>query len=327
MLEKIIKGSTIRFALSFLLVFGALFFIFTPNYLFFKWASNFTVHVMLGYLALGLLSMMVNEPKLMFINFACCALLCIFLNKDVENPFTHIRPKSKGGESISAAHFNISRTAGNPSEIIDLIKNCNADLISVQELNNDWAEEMTDCMEENYPFMVAVPDTSFHGLAVFSKFPIHSVDTFQFNGKPNMIGRIKTKEGYLHFLSTHTIPAEDEESYNKLVSHLDLVSSMIQDIDEPLITLGEYNAVSWSEEIQNFKLVSGLNDSRKGASPGYPNGSINILEVPVDHIFFSKHLDCLEFKTLDTEASRHLGIMGIYQYKPTPQTLHVNRKT
>lgn len=325
MITRILNKSTIQFTLSFLLVLGALFFIFTPNQLYFKWISNFAVQAMLAYLVFGLLCFAKDQTQLMFVNFACCAALCVFLNKTVENAFTQIAPKV-GSNALSIAHFNASRSNLYQGETIKLIKNCKADLISVQELSGSYAEELTDCMQDDYPYLVAVPDTSFHGLAFFSKYPITSIDTFHFNGKPNMIGKVKTPDGNLSFLSCHTFPAKDDESFEKLVSHLDLISSKIQKIKTPLVTFGEYNAVSWSPEIREFKITAGLNDSRKGASPT-STGQMNLFEIPVDHIFFSDHLDCLEFKTLDHEAIPHFGIIGTYQFKPTEKVFDASEKT
>lgn len=326
MITNIINKSTVQFALSFLLVLGAMFLIFTPDYLYFKWISNFAVQAMLGYLALGLLCFAKDQSQLMFVNFACCAALCVFLNRTVENAFTKIIP-SVDSKSISIAHFNASHSHLYPSETIKLIKNCKADLISIQELGVSYAEELTDCMEDDYPYLVALPDTSFYGLAFFSKYPLISVDTFHFNGKPNMIGKVQTPEGPLAFLSSHTFPAKDHDSFEKLVAHLDLISSKIQKINVPLVTLGEYNAVSWSPEIRQFKKTAELNDSRKGASPTFPMGQMNLLEVPIDHIFFSDHLECLEFKTLDHESIPHFGIVGTYQFKPSVQVINAAEKT
>ena len=172
-----------------------------------------------------------------------------------------------------------------------------------------------------------LPDTGFQGLAILSRYPLEYIDTFHFEGKPSLHGLISTPNNeHLNLLSTHTAPAIDDDSYQDLVAHLAVLSNRIKKFDAPYITLGEYNAVSWSNEITNFKKNAGLRDSRRGMSPTYPSGQMDFMEVPIDHIFYSNHLQCVEFKTLDGKETNHLGIMGTYEFKPIPKALNVSIK-
>ena len=328
MIHKVINHSLFQFAISAVLIAGALLCIFTPNILFFKWAANYANQIILGYLALGFGFMFIKQPKLMFTSFTCCAALCLFLQNTMNSPFKKTAKKINPATTISIAHFSTSKSTETISEMMDLIKTHNADLVSIQEIDDLWAQELKDCMGDYYPSMVMLPDTGFQGLALLSRYPLEYIDTFHFDGKPSLHGMISTPENNrLNLLSTHTSPAVDDESYLDLIAHLEVLSGRMKNFDAPYITVGEYNAVSWSNEITNFREISGLKDSRKGMSPTYPSGQMDFMEVPVDHIFYSNHLQCLEFKTLDGKETSHLGIMGTYEFKPTPKALNVVSKS
>lgn len=328
MINKVINHSLFQFAISATLVAGALLCIFTPNILFCKWAANFANQIILGYLLLGLGFMLIKQPRIMFVSFACCASLCLFLQNTMNSPFKKIDKVTNAVGNISVAHFTTSKSTETIAEMIDLIKTHNADLVSIQEIDDLWAQELKDCMSDFYPSMVMLPDTGFQGLAILSRYPLEYIDTFHFEGNPSLHGIISTPNNKrLNLLSIHTAPAVDDESYQDLVSHLKVLSNRIQQFDAPYITLGEYNAVSWSNEITAFKKSAGLKDSRKGMSPTYPSGQVDLLEIPVDHIFYSNHLQCVEFKTLDGKETNHLGIMGTYEFKPTPKALNVSNKS
>lgn len=326
MIPKAINSSLFQILFSVLLVIGASLCIFTPDNLLFKWAANYANQIMFGYLLLGFFWMVIKQPRLMFVSFGCCAALCFFLNNTMDSPFTETDVRNNKSNSISVAHFSTSQSVKSISETIELIKNHNADLVSIQEIDHYWAAELTECMIDFYPSMVMLPDTGFSGLALLSKYPLESIDTFHFNGKPNLIGAVSTPHNKLNLLSAHTLPAKDNSSYNQLVAHLEVLSAKIKNFEAPYITLGEYNAVSWSNEITEFRNSSGLKDSRKGISPTFPNGQMDFMEIPVDHIFYSNHLRCLNFETLDGKETSHLGIMGLYEFKPTPKTLNVSTK-
>ncbi len=325
MIPKAINSPIFQFGISFVLILGAALCIYTPSYLYFKWAANYANQIMFSYLFLGFALMFLKQSRLMFTSFACCAALCFHLNNSVDSPFTDSNIKTNQNNVISVAHFSTSKSVESISETIELIKSHNADLVSIQEIDHLWAAELSACMIEFYPSMIMIPDTGFCGLALLSKYPLESIDTFHFNNKPNLIGKVSTPYSKINLISSHTLPAKDKTSYNQLVSHLNVLSDKIKEFDAPYITLGEYNAVSWSYEIKEFRNSSGLKDSRKGISPTFPSGQMDFMEIPVDHIFYSNHLRCLDFETLDGKETSHLGIMGIYEFKPTPKTLNVSK--
>jgi len=94
----------------------------------------------------------------------------------------------------------------------------------------------------------------------------------------------------------------------------------------PVITLGDFGLPSWSEEIKEFKFRNNLVDSRRDIGPSAVNKPILLFKIPIDHIFYSKEIECTGFHVIDGTSTNHLGILGKYQLKElaslTPETIH-----
>lgn len=323
MILKILGDHPLQIFLSALIILGALLCIFTPNYFLFKTASSYAVHLMFGYLFLGGLFLLIKQPKLMFTSFACCAGLCIFF-KSHANPEL-ILPAKTDAESVKIAHFNISTFGGDIDEIINTILKTDADVVSIQEMTPDWSHIINNSLiPKQYPNQVSLVRIDPFGLSVYSKQPFTEVDTFYYNNNPNFrnipnlhcVIKSDIDKRKINFISSRTYPPFNSTAYEHLRDHMVFIAKKISTIAGPVITFGDYNAVPWSKEIQEFRSLAGITDSRRSHTPSFKEGSFSIFHLPIDHIFFSDHLRCVEFNNIHTAASSHIGIEGTYQFNP-----------
>lgn len=274
--------------------------------------AKFAGLIMLGYLGLGFIFLVANQTKLMFTSFVCCAGLCLFLKNSANSALHH--PVQTSESTIKIAHFNISASDEDYDSTIDAILNTEADLISIQEVTPDWHYLLNEKLQQEYPYSNTVVRFDPFGIAVYSKHPFQNIDTFFHQDIPNLKGSISIneKEKPLNFICTHTMPPLYNAAYENMKGHLNTLADSIQNISEPIVTIGELNAPPWWQEIQDLRLRGGLNDSRRSASFGFSE----IFQNPVDYIFFSDHLECVGFENITTATSSHLGISGTYQINP-----------
>ncbi len=223
------------------------------------------------------------------------------------------------GKSISmkVALFNLANTARKISNTLAILRSTDADILTIQEVTPPWAVFLSDSLQDIYPFQQIMVDIGLFGSAIFSKKEIISVDTFYYLELPNLALGIALDEGCesLLFISSHMYPVLDRTTYRHFKEHLQAIEKYLLKKDRPVIALGEYNAVSWSNEIQEFQKITGLQDSRRGFMPSYSDGTLSFTDIPLDHIFFSHYFHCKNFVTFRSKSSNHLGIMGSYQIK------------
>lgn len=319
MTAKFLNQKYIINSLSAIFILGLAFCILPLDHFTFKIGAHYSVQAMLSYLALGLVFMMFKGYRLMYVSFACCAVLCLFLKYTTNSDISPLKLATE--ESINVAHFNVSASA-DYEMMIDEILNSGADLISLQEVSPDWDFVLQEAISEAYPYSKTVVRFDPFGLAVYSKLPLSNLDTFVCANVPNIIGTVKMEQSdtEICFITSHALPPFYSSDYKRLRNHLHRIADYALEASCPVITIGNYNAVPWSYEIQDFRSVSRLNDSRRGFLPT-SNGSFSIFQLPSDHIFHSEQLECIHFEDINDPTLGHIGIKGAYQFDPNYSSL------
>jgi endonuclease/exonuclease/phosphatase family metal-dependent hydrolase len=94
------------------------------------------------------------------------------------------------------------------------------------------------------------------------------------------------------------------------VEKLELLSEHLQEVDGPLIVVGDFNVSSKSEAINKFKQKLGLVDLTESHNLGSTLSSdVTPYKVDCDHIFVSKHIKVKQIGLLDELVSDHKAIM------------------
>ncbi len=310
MVTKILSYRYIQIIISALIVLGAAFCIFAPNYYLFKLGSEFAIQIMLGYLVGGFVFLYFQQPKLTFTSFACCAGLCLFLKYSTNAEMK--APIITDSEIVNIAHFNLASTGSDYEKTIENIKETDADLVSIQELTPDWLPILESELSDLYPHSSSIVRMDPFGIAVFSKRPMLSMDTFYYENIPNLAGTLACEKGdkALHFIAAHTTPPLYRTAHERMQQHLEVIGNYINKVDLPVITMGDFYAPPWCREIQDLKYAAGLNDSRRTAKLEISQ----LFENPVDYILHSNQLTCIDFESISNQASEHIGIKGAYQF-------------
>ena len=268
--------------------------------------SEYSVHIMLGMLGFSLLALLLGKTKIMFAGLACTAALCIFL-KDASNNTLKL-PQENTEAKLNVAHINLSNITFEFNELRNLLIEEKIDLVSFQELTPDWNMVLNDLLQIDFPYSKSEVRIDPYGMALFSRAPFKSIGSFKCMGKPNLKLMIEKDGKEFQVISSYLTPALDQKSIETASTQLTMIAEEIKKSEHPLIALGEFNMVYWTNEIREFRSDTKLTNSRRGLSDGN-------LRVPYDHIFFSEGLECTEFKEMKDEDQNYIGIMGRYQIR------------
>ena len=289
-----------------------------------SWGVNYAVQLMLLYLVGGLVLLFLKQPRLTFVCFAGSVLLCFFLKYSVKNDSidrwrqTVItkrlpQPDQEEGQPLRLAHLNITNVVS-PEEALEVIRKTNADVLSIHEVTPDWEQWLNDSLSRLYPYHHSLVDIGIYGMAIYSRYELEHTDTFYYQEIPNLRMCLKLNGKSICLVSIHTEPALNSYSLRRLREHLAATAGELNQMGMPLLVFGDFNAVAWSNEIQVFMDTTGLQESRTGfMTSGFP------LDVPLDHIFYSHHFRCDDFLILKSPSTRHLGIIGTYQFNEQHQ--------
>ena len=318
MITKILNNNFIQYSITGFLILGAMLCIFTPSNYFFKSMSEFAVQMMFGYLFLGILFLILKQPRLMFSSFIACSILAIHLkvntNADLKSPQVN-----QDQAVIKVALIDISNINEDFDGTLEAMLTSDACLLTIPDIDPFLYDFLKDTLAEQYPYHTT--RVGFDpAIAVFSKYEILNQDTFFVEGLPNIMGSIKA-EGTgreLFFVTSSTLPPFYSRDYDRLKKLLARVSDKAKKVNAPVLTLADYNVVAWSDEILDFRANTELKDSRRGFSPAAKTGGLisGFLNSPSSHIFFSEHFTCTGFENLRSANSNYLGVTGSFQFNP-----------
>ena len=275
-----------------------------------KWITNYGVQIMLGMLGLGFVFYAFAQERLMFTSFICCSLLCLFLQRSAN--VNLVLPAYSAGSVLKIAHANLTSVGDDMEMALQTIYNIDADLVSLQEVNFQLNDRIKEVFSDRYPYHSSpMKKDDFWSINVFSKKPLASIDTFYIGNIPNLHGAmsLEQEEQPIHFISSYILQPElGDEDFQR---HLDQIVLARKSKSIPYLVFGDFNVAGWYDEIYNFKEQAGLMDSRRGYMPAVSNP----FSFPVDHIFFSEQLKCVDFDIINTPTSYSIGIVGTYQLK------------
>jgi len=163
-------------------------------------------------------------------------------------------------------------------------------------------------------------------MVVYSRYPFRYATRVNDPNALGILGEIEVMTGGkprgISFFSTFLLPAKDKITYNQLRKRLQNYAHRLNQIDEPLLACGDYHLVSWSLDLQAFRTLARLNDSRRGFLPT-SQGHFSVFDYPFDHIFYSNHFKCISFETISSATTPHLGIVGTYQFENQDSAVNV----
>lgn len=267
--------------------------------------TKYSVHIMLLMLAGSLLMMRWRKKELLFLGLFCTSLIALFLKTSSNAQL--LPPKQNQEPKIKVAHFNLSNIEGDLGYLMKMLDQDSIDVLSFQEYTPYWRDLLETTVALAYPHHKSIVRIDPFGTALFSKEPFAEIDTFMINEIPSMEMTLDKNGKSFHIVSSYITPSLDSKSSVQAESQLNYIAEKINTIQQPVIALGEFNMVYWSHEIRNFISQAELNNSRRDIIESN-------LRIPYDHIFFSKSLQCIDFRELNDDKSKHIGIVGTYQH-------------
>lgn len=288
--------------------------IYQPEYQIVKAWAKYSPVITIGYWLLGLLFLALRQNRLTMIAFICCGFMCIFL-KNASNQAL-VQPTKTSEPTVKIAQFNLAAVNGSYNELIGKIIQTDADVVSLQEVPITLIKWLEDTLKFTYPFPCRSASADFRGILLVSKHKFLTCDTIKSDNIPNLSVSIRTKNSarQLYVICTYLAPVFDKTGYQTLRNQLNTVANYAKMLGEPFVTVGDFNMEGFSYEIQEFRRSAGIADSRRGFQPMRQDGSLDLTEVPTDHIFFTRHFQCVDFQTISDSSQTHLGIAGTYQF-------------
>ena len=320
---RIIRNPWTQVIFSALVLLSTYLVINPPDILFFKSVNAKAVYFMFALLGTVIGSLILDMKRVMFTSIAACGLMAVFLkvNSNSQLQAVNKTPKEITSDFLKVAHFNAQDLGTEADGTLKIIEDIDADVIFVQELTPQWDKVIQEKFSKKYPKHKCFVRIDLYGMGIFSKHDFVQLDTFMYDNIPNLIGSLRKKndEKVYHFVSSHITPPLNRIGLERMNQHLKVISDKVNGINEPVLAIGNFNTVAWSNELQSFKKETHMVESRRGGLGPFPTAS-SMLQTPMKFIFHTEELNCVSFGNINNQDAQEVGIFGIYQLSKNKRT-------
>ena len=199
------------------------------------------------------------------------------------------------------------------------------DIIVLTEANQRWAREMA-YLKSIYPYVVERPLENTYGMILYSRLELIDPQV-RFLVKeeiPSIKTRVRLRDGWIIWVyAVHPEPPaslkRDKTPRGSGARDVELLvlAEELEQLEEPVIVVGDFNDVAWSHTTRLFKRLSRLLDPRRGRGMfNTYHANYAPLRYPLDHLFHSEHMTLIDFQRLPFTGSDHFPIYAALQLAP-----------
>lgn len=235
--------------------------------------------------------------------------------------------KPAGDQNIRLLIANVYQENDRAGDYLQLIKECDPDVILLVETNLWWQNQI-DIISEQYPFQQKVPLENTYGMLLYSRLELSNaqVNFLVEEDIPSIEANVRLKSGQIvKIYCLHPQPPVPQENPRSTERDREIlmVGKKAKKCSEPVIVMGDLNDVAWSYTTELFSKISGLLDPRRGR--GFFN-SFNakhfFLRFPLDHIFCSADFSLTKIQRMESCGSDHFPMCVELQFDPRAEIVN-----
>ncbi|MFC7357231.1 endonuclease/exonuclease/phosphatase family protein [Jejudonia soesokkakensis] len=197
-----------------------------------------------------------------------------------------------------------------------------ADILIFTETDETWKNAITKALPSAYTYKVEAPLPNTYGMLVYSKLELINPEVkFQVDDSiPSVHTKVRLRSGdVVQLYSIHPTPPMPQ--HNPMSTERDkemmLTAEEALHSDIPVLTVGDFNDVAWSQTTRLFQRISGLLDPRKGRGLYNTFNAKNwLMRWPLDHVFVGPEFRLVTLKKGDDINSDHFPMYVKLSFEP-----------
>lgn len=214
--------------------------------------------------------------------------------------------KNTSTQSVTVMTTNILAIRRQTAPVIQAIRLADPDIVAIQELNAELADDIESTLSTDYPYQLLNLDTGFGGMGIISKYPFTqqqvNFSAPWYVGYPQVV-QVEVNGKEFRLINLHGQPPDASEQGFMQTNELrnwqaqDLVSLVSYD-DVPVIAVGDLNATPQNDAYKIMR--TGLDDAwtKQGFGLGHTRQNL-FKDIPpkwfvrIDYIFHSPDLQTI----------------------------------
>jgi endonuclease/exonuclease/phosphatase (EEP) superfamily protein YafD len=281
--------------------------------------SHFIIQYAVGALVLGMTLLYFQKWPM---GGLCFVILAASLYQIYQN-FPVVSVVDAKGTSFKVAHYNRFYPNKNFDAMMAWLREQNADVVSVQEITPEAIEKL-QALNDLYPYHFPEKKTPGTDVFLMSRYPIVERAIIEVKADvPTTLGlriRIDSPASItIYAMHTHT-PLTHRMQRQRNAELIQMAEVIGVDKTPNIVFLGDWNITPFSPFFKDTVKVSNL---RNGYSSYWPAVSwpsqfrLPFLQIPIDQLLFSPHMQLVEKKVGPAMGSDHHPLVARFAIPPS----------
>lgn len=188
---------------------------------------------------------------------------------------------------FSVLTLNVLQSNRDYARTINLIRQTDPDILLLTETDKGWAKALAPIMA-GYPEQLHRPLDNTYGIMFATRLPMRdaSIQDLAEKDTPSVFSTLMVGERSFRVIGLHPRPPTIDQDTEERDAELVLAARHARDIDMPVLAIGDFNDVAWSDTTRLFSDIGSFLDPRigRGTFATFPADKI-WLGWPLDHLF------------------------------------------
>ena len=206
--------------------------------------------------------------------------------------------------------------------LLNDVEKHDADLLVFTETDEKWQRTLVEKLNKEYRYSIQAPRNNTYGMLLFSRYELFDKEIRYL--VEDTIPSIHTKlilpsKDTLQLFAIHPAPPTPQHNPSSVDRDAEMmkITKLTRSSHLPVIVLGDFNDVAWSQTTALFQKVSGLLDLRKGRGfYSTYNAKTWFMRWPLDHVFTSPEFRVKQIALGEKFGSDHFPFFTELSFEP-----------
>lgn len=212
---------------------------------------------------------------------------------------------------FTALTLNVLQDNREYGRTIDLVERLDPDIVLLMETDQAWADAVAPTLSA-FPERIDRPLDNKYGIMFASKLPMSdaSIQDLAQKDTPSVVATLSVGAHDFRMIALHPRPPVPDQDTEERDAEILMAAKQAQDLALPVLAIGDFNDVAWSDTTRLFKDIGGFLDPRigRGTYATFPAGMV-WLGWPLDHLFVTEEFLISEMRVGESVGSDHRPVI------------------